>query len=113
MARELSRIAWDIYDNMNWDDKAIMGRQFVRATDSFGANFTEGYSRYHYLDKIIFYYNARASLSEANDYWIELIIEREKTKKENYDKYNDIANKAYVKLQKFINKIYQVKMKQK
>jgi len=51
LARELSRIGWKIYNNLIWQDKKIMGDQFIMATDSFGANIVEGYRRYHYLDK--------------------------------------------------------------
>lgn len=54
LARELSRIGWDIYENLSWQDKKIMGDQFIEATDSVGANITEGYSRFHYLDRINF-----------------------------------------------------------
>ncbi|NMB48574.1 four helix bundle protein, partial [Candidatus Kuenenbacteria bacterium] len=35
----------------------------------------EGYGRYHYLDKIKFYYNARGSLFESK-YWLDLMYER-------------------------------------
>ncbi|GIV44793.1 MAG: hypothetical protein KatS3mg035_1916 [Bacteroidia bacterium] len=31
-----------------------MGDQFVRATDSIGANIAEGYGRFHYLEKLKF-----------------------------------------------------------
>jgi len=62
LARELSKVGWEIYQNLPWQDKKIMGDQFITATDSFGANVAEGYSLYHYLDKIKFFYNTRASL---------------------------------------------------
>ena len=67
LARELSSIAWDIYKSLDWRDKKIMGDQFISSTDSFGANIAEGYTRYHFLDKIKFLYNARASLVEATE----------------------------------------------
>jgi len=106
LARELSRIGWEIYSELNWQDKKIMGDQFIEATDSFGSNTTEGYSRYHYLDKIKFMYNARASLSEANDFWIEIMTERKKVKIEKYNKYKTIGEKSKIKLQNFISSIY-------
>ncbi|MEA3463712.1 MAG: four helix bundle protein [Patescibacteria group bacterium] len=109
LARELSKVGWEIYQTLNWQDKKIMGGQFIRATDSFGANFTEGYSRYHYLEKVRFFYIARASLSEANDYWLEIMNEREKVNKELYEKYKLIAKKAIIKLHNFINSIYKNK----
>ena len=43
-----------IYSQMNFEDKKIIGDQFIRSTDSVGANIAEGYSRFHYLDKVRF-----------------------------------------------------------
>lgn len=81
LSRELSKLAWEIFNKFNWEDKKIFGIQFIESVDSVGANIVEGYSRFHYLDKIKFYYNSRASLSEANDHWIEIINERKKIAK--------------------------------
>lgn len=86
-----------------------MGDQFIEATDSYGANITKGYSRYHYLDKIKFYYNARASLAEANDYWIELLKERNKVDEDNYKKYKQTAKDCQIKLNNFIKINYNAK----
>lgn len=74
-ARELSRIAWEIFDKFDWRLKKIVGDQFIESTDSVGANIAEGYGRYHYLDRIKFFYNARGSLLESK-HWLELIVER-------------------------------------
>jgi len=73
LARELSQTSWKVYESLNWQDKKIMGGQFIEAIDSVGANIAEGYGRYHYLDKIKFYYNSRASLLEACQHWLELL----------------------------------------
>jgi four helix bundle protein len=109
LARELSKIAWEIYQDLDWQDRKTMGDQFLTATDSAGANIAEGYSRYHYLDRIKFYYNSRASLSEANDHWIELLNERKKINKEKYKKYKTIAKDLGVKLNNFIGATYKQK----
>jgi len=74
-ARLLSKIAWQIFDKFDWKLKKIIGDQFIESTDSVGANIAEGYGRFHYLDKIKFFYNARGSLLESK-HWIELIVER-------------------------------------
>jgi four helix bundle protein len=108
-ARELSRIGWEIYESMDWQTKKVMGDQFITATDSFGANIVEGYSRYHFLDKIKFMYNGRGSLSEAKDWWLERMLERQKVKKELYEKYRETAEQSSLKLQNFINAIYKAK----
>jgi len=108
-ARDLSDIGWEIYEPMDWQTKKILGDQFISATDSFGANFVEGYSRFHYLDKIKFCYNSRASLSEARDWWLELLLKRKKIDQKIYTRYLTVAQPASLKLQNFINAVYKAK----
>lgn len=109
LARELSTVGWEIYESLDWQVKKTIGDQFIEATDSIGANIAEGYSRFHYLDKIKFYYNSRASLSESSNHWLELLLERGKTDKESYDKFKAIANKLSLKLNNFIKITYEAK----
>lgn len=109
LARRLSKIGWETYDELGWQDKKILGDQFISSTDSIGANIAEGYSRYHYLDKIRFYYNARASLSECADHWIELLYERQKVSDKNYDQFKEIVLDLSVKLNNFIAANYKSK----
>lgn len=109
LARELSKIGWKIYDSLTWQDKKIIGDQFITATDSFGANIAEGYSRYHYLDKIKFFYNARASFTEAAEHWLEILKERDKVKEVDYQAYKKVAGKVSLKLQNFISAVYKAK----
>ena len=42
--------------------------QMRRASASIMANIAEGFSRYHFKDKIRFYYQARGSLSEVESF---------------------------------------------
>lgn len=86
LARELSRIAWKIYQQLSWQDKKIMGDQFIESTDSTGANTAEGYGRFHYLDKTKFYYNARGSLLESH-HWFEVLDERNKVREQEKNNY--------------------------
>ena len=109
LSRQLSKIGWEIYEIFDWETKKIVGFQFIESTDSVGANIAEGYKRFHYLDKIKFFYNARASLSEANDHWIELLLERNKTTKEKYLKYKEITKILSIKLSNFISAVYKAK----
>lgn len=109
LARELSGIGWEIYSSLDWQTKKIMGDQFITATDSFGANTAEGYSRFHYLEKIRFFYIARASLVESADHWLELLKERGKVNNENYQAFKKVSAKASIKLQNFISAIYKAK----
>jgi four helix bundle protein len=75
LSRELSKIGWEIYESLDWRDKKIMGDQFIEATDSAGANIAEGYFRYHFLERIKFYYNSRGSLAESTEHWLKLLKE--------------------------------------
>jgi len=102
LSRKLSAIAWDIYSKMSFEEKKIIGDQFIRATDSIGANIAEGYSRFHFLDKVRFYYNARASQSESTDHWLELLFERNKINQQVFDEYKSISKDLQIKLNNFI-----------
>jgi four helix bundle protein len=102
LSRKLSSVAWEIFCRMNFEDKKNMGDQFVRAVDSIGANIAEGYGRFHYLDKVRFYYNSRASHYEAFMHWSELLFEREKISKTEFESINVIAKKLQIKLNNFI-----------
>ncbi len=104
LARKLSTIAWDIYSKMNFEDKKHIGDQFIRSTDSIGANIAEGYARFHFLDKVRFYYNARASQSESTDHWLELLLERNKINQLTFDDYKTISKDLQVKLNNFIKR---------
>jgi four helix bundle protein len=107
LARELSKIGWEIYQKLDWKTKKINGDQFIEATDSIGANIAEGYNRFHFLDKIKFYYNARSSLSEVCHHWLEILHERDKINKNLYLRYKKIAEKLMIKLNNYISSIYQ------
>jgi four helix bundle protein len=76
LARLLSNKAWVIYSRMKFEEKKIIGDQFITSTDSVGANISEGYVRFHFLDKVKFYYNSRGSLMESFEHWLELLKER-------------------------------------
>ncbi|MDK2977886.1 MAG: hypothetical protein PWP52_600 [Bacteroidales bacterium] len=106
LARQLSKIAWNIYESLSWQDKKIMGDQFIESTDSVGANIIEGYGRYHYLDKIRFYYIARASLNESAIHWLELLLDRNKINHEQYKEMIDVAKDLQVKLNNFIGSTF-------
>lgn len=106
LARKLSDTGWGVYESLNWNEKRIMGNQFIESIDSIGANIAEGYARYHYLDKVKFYYISRGSLSEACDHWLELLCKRNKIEKNKYDSLKEIAARLSIKLNNFISSVY-------
>ena len=69
LADELSDIVWEIV--FRWDKfaKDTVGNQWVRSTDSVGANIAEGYGRYFFGENIVFLYYSRGSLKES-EYWM-------------------------------------------
>jgi len=106
LARQLSKVAWTIYLELDWQTKKIIGDQFIEATDSIGSNIAEGYGRYHYLDKIKFYYNARASYNEAIIHWLEILKERHLIKNSNYLLIWKIAKEFAPRFNSFIAATY-------
>lgn len=113
LARQLSKFAWEIYEDLSWQDKRVIGNQSIESTDSVGANIAEGYSRYHYLDRIKFYYNTRGSLAESSEHWLELLYERKKVKEEKYPQFKKVAKQLEIKLNNFIKTTYISKNKEK
>lgn len=110
LSRELSKLVWSVYKNFDWKYQKIIGDQFIESTDSVGANIAEGYGRFHYLDKIKFYYNARASLKESR-HWFELIKERDLINEETQKRYLEIYKELSPKLNSFISTTYKQKKK--
>lgn len=102
LARKMSDISWTIFESMNYEMKKIVGDQFVRSVDSIGANIAEGYGRYHFKDKVRFYYIARASMNEAIIHWSELLVERKAISNEQYKALKEIAKILEVKLNNVI-----------
>jgi len=104
-ALQLSSESWKIYERMNWQQRKIIGDQFITAVDSVGANIAEGYGRYHYLDRIKFYYNSRGSLLEAK-HWLCLLNERAIILKEENDQMAMLVEKLHYQLNTFIKACY-------
>ena len=97
----LSEKSWTIYLSLPKNLRFDMGSQFLRAADSIGANIAEGYGRYHYRDKIKFYYNARGSLWESK-HWLFLLYRRNLITKEIFDECMNLVNFTGYQLNKFI-----------
>ena len=98
---ELGREAWRIYGVLPKSLRYGIGSQTLRAADSVGANIAEGFGRYHYLDSVKFYYNARGSLWECK-HWFFLLKERELIDRNEYKRINNLMERLGVKLNNFI-----------
>ena len=97
----LSEQAWNIYLLLPKHLRYDLGSQLLRAVDSIGANIAEGYGRFHYKDKIRFYYNARGSLWESK-HWIYLVYKRELIEKNGYEEFLNLINVTGIQLNNFI-----------
>ncbi len=113
LSRKLSGSAWMIYQNLEKDLKWGIGQQFIRAIDSIGANIAEGYGRFHYLDKVRFYYQARGSYFEGVEHWLPLLFERKLISKDDFDELKSLGNEFQVKLNLFIKSTLKAKDQQK
>lgn len=102
LSRQLSSLAWIIYEKIERQTKKVIGDQFLTATDSVGANIAEGYARYHYLDKVKFFLYSRASLSESVDHWLSLLEERCIIEASIAKEFQTIAKTLQIKLNNFI-----------
>ncbi|MFD2037673.1 four helix bundle protein [Belliella marina] len=109
LARKLSSVAWKVYSRLSYQEKKVWGDQMLESVDSVGANIAEGYGRYHYLEKIRFYYIARASLSEGKEHWLDLGFERGLIISEEWDDICSIHLPLQVKLNNTISKTYESK----
>ncbi len=57
--------AYELARKLPTEEKFDLAPQLRRASKSVTANIAEGYGRYHYLDSLKFYSNARGSLNET------------------------------------------------
>lgn len=110
LSRQLSQIGWELYRDLEWRIKKIIGDQFIESTDSIGANVAEGYGRFHYLDKIRFYYNARGSLLESK-HWFELLIERNLIPTKFTERYLEVHKQIGLALNGLIKSTMSAKIK--
>ncbi len=105
LAYNLSNHAWKIFDRFAWQDKKIIGDQFIRSVDSVGANIAEGYGRFHYLDRIKFYYNSRGSLLESK-HWTLLLKNRSKITNDEFKVLIYKLNSLHKILNQYISSCY-------
>jgi four helix bundle protein len=107
--KESNRLSVEIYkttENFPDNEKYGIINQLRRASSSVGANIAEGFGRFHYKDKIKFYYNARGSVCEVQNFLFLSQDLKYLTKKEarkiflEYEQLNKMINS-------FVKAIYQ------
>ena len=83
-ANEIGDMVWEIVSTWNYFEKTTLGKQLVRSADSISLNICEGYGRYYFKDKRLFYYYSRGSLYETHE-GIKKAFKRALIREESYN----------------------------
>ncbi len=67
-AHSLTLGIYKLTENFPKEEKYGIATQLRRAVSSIGANIAEGFARYHFKDKTKFYYQARGSAAEVQNF---------------------------------------------
>jgi len=70
LGKQLVVLAYKLTESFPSSERYNLTGQIRRAAISVPGNIAEGYGRYHYLDKVKFYLNARGSLSETKSHFL-------------------------------------------
>ena len=103
-AIEIASVIYTITRSFPKDETYGMRDQIRRAVASIGANVAEGFGRYHYKDKLVFFYNARGSLYETM-HFIELSLRVGYIVDTDREKLISRLDKLSVRLNNFINSV--------
>jgi four helix bundle protein len=105
---EYSDEGWKIYESLPQTIQFHIGSQMIDSVDSVGANIAEDYGRFHFLDKIRFYYTARGSLFESK-HWLDLLFKRKFIANEKYQELMILYKRIQICLNILINSVYRSK----
>ena len=103
-AMVVGEMAWDIASKWSPLAKDTVGKQIIRSADSIAANISEGYGRYHFKDRLRFYYFARGSLYETST-WLTKASKRSLIAQEEFAVMERMTSKLGVELNRYIASI--------
>ena len=104
LAMALAEKIWNIVQKWNIFERNIVGKQWVDAADSIGANISESYGRYFYKDSKLFLYYARGSLSESST-WLKKSYNRNLLSEEEFIQLSLETKDLWVRLNNYINSV--------
>ena len=104
IANELGDNVWNLVEGWSLFAKETLGKQIARSADSISFNICEGFGRYYYKEKKLFYYYARGSLHEMQE-GLRKALNRNLISKEAFDRHTKMAEDLSVKLNAFINSV--------
>lgn len=102
LSMRIGEMVWGQVKKWQFFEKDTVGKQFVRAIDSVAANISEGFGRYHYKDKLNFYYCARGSIYETKTF-LSKSLNRGLVEAKVYQEIIDSLDLLGVKLNNYIN----------
>jgi len=105
-AHQLSITVYKITEEFPKKEMYGLSNQIRRASASIGANIAEGFGRFHYKEKIKFYYIARGSVCEVQNFLFltqDLNYTNKEKAREIFTRY-EILNKRINQLIKSVNK---------
>lgn len=104
LAMQIGEEVWEIAGDWNDISRRTIGTQIIRSTDSIAANIAEGYGRYFYKDRKLFYYYARGSVLETKT-WLIKALNRNLIKTEKHTALIAILSELHYKLNAYIKKL--------
>lgn len=104
LSMEIGEDVWRTVEKWEYFQKVSVGKQFVTAADSIAANIAEGYGRFFYKDRRLFYYFARGSLLETKT-WASKSLKRKLIAENEYDVLLTKMKELHYKLNIYIKKL--------
>ena len=104
LSMNLGEQVWEIVTKWERLPKETIGKQLIRSVDSFAANISEGFGRYHYTESNHFNYYARGSLYETKT-WLTKAHNSNLIDDNQYSAFVSEINNLGVKLNNYIKSI--------
>jgi four helix bundle protein len=104
LAEELADLVWEVV--IRWDRLAqdTVGKQFIKAADSIGANIAEGTGRGSFADNKRFARIARGSLFEVR-HWLRRAYRRKLLTEDEVASFRKLVDELTPRLSAYINSI--------
>jgi four helix bundle protein len=104
LAEEIADLVWDVV--IGWDRLAqdTVGKQFINAADSIGANIAEGTGRGSFADNRRFAKIARGSLFEVR-HWLRRAFRRKLLTENEVVRFSRLVDELTPRLSAYINSI--------
>jgi four helix bundle protein len=104
LAEEIADLVWEVVLRWNRLAQDTVGKQFIKAADSIGANIAEGTGRGSFADNRRFARIARGSLLEVR-HWLRRAYKRNLLTEDEVACFSKILEELAPKLSAYINSI--------